>query len=113
MSRIDLIWDVYLLNPLKASKRKKRGQGQKVKLTPRGLILSDLRGFLHNEENKVALFAFLASAFRFEQVPGKVIITTIKEEVYASPLSDCVADIDDCNHEEADSRMILHAFSCV
>ena len=41
-----------------------------------------------------------------------MIVTTIKEKVYASPPSVCVGDIDDCHHEEADSRMILHAFSC-
>ena len=83
----------------------KRGQGQKVKVTPRGLV--------RIRENKEALFAFLASEIRFEEVPGKFIVTTITEKVFASPPSDCVADIDDCNHEEADSRMILHAFSWV
>ena len=66
--------------------------------------------FLHVDSNKKALFSFLASALQTVVVPdGKILLTTQDEEVKSKPLSD-VSLIQPCTHEEADSRMVLHAW---
>ena len=70
----------------------------------------NLKEFLRVDANKKELFSFLA-----EQIPtvdfgqGKQVITTKGEQVLCSPLRLDTCILTPCNHEEADTRMLVHA----
>ena len=66
--------------------------------------------FLHVDSNKKTSFGFLAAALETMTVPtGKILLTTQEEEVRSNPPSD-LSQLQPCTHEEADSRMLLHAW---
>ena len=66
--------------------------------------------FLRVDYNKKTLFSFLADALQTMAIPeGKTLLTTFEEEVKSKSPSD-VSQIQPCTHEEADSRMMLHAW---
>ena len=58
--RLDVIWDVYLADSLKAGTKSKRGQGQRRKVLPLAPLPSTWKSFLKNDENKSDLFCFLS-----------------------------------------------------
>ena len=59
-SRIDLVWDVYLPDSLKASTREKRGKGTRKRVGPSTVMPKNWKDFLRVNENKNELFAFLS-----------------------------------------------------
>ena len=61
VSRVDLVWDVYVAESLKQSAREKRGSGQRRKVFPSTRIPSDWKGFLRVDQNKDELFKLLAN----------------------------------------------------
>ena len=67
------------------------------------------KSFLRVDENKTALFQFLAVQLSQMDVPdGKVVLTTREENVFANGQALDKAGLEPCNHEEADTRMLLH-----
>ncbi|XP_065060733.1 uncharacterized protein LOC135687992 [Rhopilema esculentum] len=110
-SRIDLVWDVYKVDSLKKSLRDKRGSGQRRKVMASTRIPTDWKGFLKVDENKDELFKFLANKLVSLTIPdGKEIYTTYGDDVLW--LSSTQRDVDylvPCSHEEADTRLIVHA----
>ena len=56
-------------------------------------------------ENKTELFHFLAKQVVSCHVEGKELYSTYEEQVLSSPPRD---DTEQCSHEEADKRLILH-----
>ena len=58
--RLDIVWDVYLADSLKAGTKSKRGQGQRRKVLPLAPLPSTWKSFLKNGENKSNLFCFLS-----------------------------------------------------
>ena len=59
-NRIDIVWDVYLADSLKASMREKRGKGTRKRVAPSTVMLKNWTDFLRVDENKTELFAFLS-----------------------------------------------------
>ena len=67
------------------------------------------KSFLRVDDNKTALFHFLANQISLIDVPnGKVIVTTLGENVLVNGTDLERAGLEPCNHEEADTRMLLH-----
>lgn len=60
VNRVDIVWDVYRQDSLKASTREKRGSGQRRKVLLTTRIPSNWRNFLRVDENKSELFLLLA-----------------------------------------------------
>jgi len=87
VSRLDLVWDTYLADSLKGSTRAKRGQGVRRRVVAAAAIPGNWQNFLRVDSNKTELFRFLLS----------------------KPLLPDLTSLTPCNHEEADSRMLLHA----
>ena len=112
-SRIDVVFDRYFDNSIKDAAREKRGTSCERTVRPEMRVPKNWNGFLSNSNNKVKLFMFLAEniiAFR----TAKTIVATHASKV----ISNCSEDnqIDGyatCTHEEADTRMILHARKAV
>ena len=61
--RLDIVWDVYLANSLKAGTKSKQGQGQRRKVLSLAPLPSTWKSFLKNDENKSDLFCFLSKIF--------------------------------------------------
>lgn len=110
VKRVDVIWDSYKQDSLKESTRRNRGTGTPLHVTEQTSIPQNWGTFLRVDSNKKTLFSFLASALQTIDVPdGKILLTTHDEEVKSKPPSD-VSLIQPCTHEEADTRMVLHAW---
>ena len=63
-NRVDLVFDEYRQDSLKAATREKRGSGQRRKVLPNALIPCDWKGFLRVDENKTELFRYLSEKVR-------------------------------------------------
>ena len=106
-SRVDIVWDEYIPNNLKAM-RKKRGPGTRRRVQPNSKIPGNWEEFLKVSENKKELFAFLAQQSVTIQTEKKVISTFGKSILLNSPRED-ISRLSPCAHEEADTRLLLHA----
>ena len=85
--RVDIVWDSYISGSLKECTREKRGSGVRRNVSSHVKIPSNWMAFLRDSTNKSELFQVLSykiSVFDFS--PNKIV----------------------CNHEEADTRIIVH-----
>ena len=95
MERIDLVWDKNESDSLKSTTRINREQGVRRRVE-RGVKLPvDWNSFLRVDDNKTELFKYLAEQTIAIQDKGKEVLSTSD-----TPRS----------HEEADTRLLLHAF---
>jgi len=63
---------------------------------------------LRNEDNKLALYALVAQALISTISPNETtIVVTLRDEVVSNQVLD-VSEIAPCDHEEVDTRMLLH-----
>ncbi|KAK3731974.1 hypothetical protein QZH41_003373 [Actinostola sp. cb2023] len=104
--RVDVIWDVYLPDSLKAGTREKRGSGTRRRVLPSSNLPKNWKGFLRVNDNKTELFHFLANQLQSVYVEGKEVYTTYDDCVLSSPHRQGMSQ---CSHEEADTRIMLHA----
>ena len=107
---MDLVWDRYIEDSLKSTARVKRGKGVRRRVVAGGVIPGNWQNFLHVDKNKTELFSFLSKAllkaFNHE---GKQLVITDGESILSKPLLHDPDSLSPCSHEEADSRMLLHA----
>ena len=106
--RLDVVWDQYVEHSLKEEVRVGRGVGSRRRVLDNTVIPKNWASFLRNNTNKKELFCFLAEKLASQNVHGKQIYTTHLDKVLST--SELKDEIDICNHEEADTRMLLHAF---
>ena len=108
-SRLDLVWDTYRADSLKASARAKRGKGVRRRVVAEGAIPSNWQNFLRVDTNKTQLFKFLSEALLlWFNLKDKQLVVTDGEEVCSKPPLSELSSLAPCTHEEADSRMMLH-----
>ncbi|KAG7176822.1 hypothetical protein Hamer_G000003 [Homarus americanus] len=101
-SRLDVVWNCYLKSgSLKATVRCNRGKGIRRRVTASGPLPSNWQNFLRNSDNKEELFSFLS-----EQ--DMQLVVKEKTGTHCSIPED-TANLAPCNHEEADTRMMVHA----
>ena len=111
VTRIDLVWDVYLKDSLKAGLREKRGKGFRKRVISSATMPKpkEWGDFLRVDENKTELFKFLSSELIKKPCPeGKIIIATDEASVLSSSQDVTLDTISPCIQEEADTRVILH-----
>ena len=109
IQRLDIVWDQYFENSLKAATRIKRGKGTQHKVEASAKISS--RGwskFLREDKNKSRLIAFLADQILLINCQGKLLYSTKGNSVISSSaeIRHCHT-LSQCTHEEADTRMLL------
>ena len=117
VKRLDAVWDRYFSNSLKQSTREKRTlneitQAQRVcDTTP---IPSNWESFLRNEKNKVELFHYLSESMKTFETNEKVLVTTDGESAIVCSQTNIMdlESLQDCKHEEADTRILLHVANC-
>ncbi len=112
--RLDIVFDVYHENSLKRGTRERRGFGNRRIVSGSTPIPANWQGFLRVDENKTDLYHFLAEAVVASPVQeGKQVCVTYDDSVLSSPQVSDVQFISPCSHDEADTRIILHAAHCV
>ena len=109
--RVDIVWDKYIENSLKATTRSHRGTGVRRRVTPTNQLPRNWSSFLRQDSNKRELFMFLADFASSLEVHGQVITTYGQDVRCTSPRE--TACLSPCTHEEADTRMFLHAADAV
>ena len=62
VSRLDLVWDSYVVDSLKATARAKRGKGVRRRVVDSAPIPANWKNFLRVDLNKKELFSFLSKA---------------------------------------------------
>ena len=103
--RIDIIFDTYLESSLKAATRQKRGQGIRRRVAGENKCPGNWPQFLKDTRNKDELNTFLAESLTPLSYPaGRQLFITCQEHV----LSNGTITMEDSDHEDADSRMMLH-----
>ena len=107
VTRLDVVWDQYVERSLKDQVRVGRGVGCRKPVLNNTTMPKNWASFLRNNTNKKELFCFLAEKLAAQNIHGKEIYTTYLDKVLST--SEFKDEIDSCNHEEADTRMILHA----
>ena len=103
--RMDLVFDVYQPSSLKT--RTKRGRGVRRRVESKGKIPQNWQNFLRNNDNKTDLFNFLADKISQMSTPNTVIVT--RENDVASNHEVSMDGLAPCCHEEADTRIFVHA----
>ena len=112
VQRLDIIWDRYIENSLKAQTRNKRGKGVRRRVQAHVRLPANWGEFLKVDSNKTELFLYLAE--QTTNLPcetNKCILSTSDILVLSSSV-DVMSHISPCTHEEADTRLILHASDC-
>eukprot|EP00794_Sanderia_malayensis_P002124 gene2124-2410_t len=107
VERVDIIWDIYIPNSLMERARRKRGQGIRRKVTPTGFMPKNWQSFLPCDENKDKLFQYLSMLITSQEIEDKLVVSNYGEIV----LSNSSIRWDEMapgNHEEADTRLLLH-----
>lgn len=105
--RTDIVFDVYKADSLKAETRSRRGYGARRRVTDKGNIPQNWQSFLRDNTNKTELFSFLADKIVELCRTNTVIVTRLDGVVYNKPIN--TQGLMPCNHEEADTRMFVHA----
>ena len=109
-TRIDLVWDVYLNDSLEGTARLNHGQGIRRRVVGTGVIPGNWQNFLHVDSNKTELFSYLSQTV--SQMPladEKQVYVTNGVQVLNNPRKEDNAALNPCGHEEADTRMMVHA----
>ena len=110
-SRVDVVWDQYFNNSLKSQTRSKRGKGIRRRVEASSSLPSNWNEFLRIDANKIELFAFLVKHIS-QMVITKEIVTTSGSDVLCIPTQD-TSCLTPCDHEEADTRIIVHLADAV
>ncbi|VDI52493.1 Hypothetical predicted protein [Mytilus galloprovincialis] len=113
-SRIDVILDKIRQDRFKATTRGKRGKGIRRRVQTDSTIPSNWELFLRIDDSKTELFAYLAEQLLTltASVQTTVVLTKGSEEVCNKPDKNN-GNLSPCNHEEADTRILLHVADAV
>ena len=111
--RVDLVWDVYKSNSLKAHTRQTRGSGTTTRVARNTPLPRQWQKFLRSDENKTQLFSFLADEVLTLNINLGTVVTTCGSEARSNKVNISLDRVSPCSHEEADTRLILHVFSAI
>ena len=64
-TRVDIVWDTYVFDSIKASTREKRGRGIRRKVAGKNKVPGKWNDFLRDDNNKNELFDFLSGKLSF------------------------------------------------
>ena len=104
--RADVVWDTYIRSTIKESAREKRGKGIRRKVAVQNKLPGNWPDFLRDSKNKQELFTFLSEKIASTAWPdGKQVFITSGIRVVGTERSHSMLP---CNHEEADTRIMIH-----
>lgn len=112
-NRIDIVFDVYVENSIKDIERQRRTSGELIlqKIIPTAEI-KQWNSLLSHNENKNKLVIFIVDWWRKhpDLMKGRNVIITCKEKAFKFGKDD-ICEVPELfsDHEEADTRILLHA----
>ena len=110
IERIDVVFDVYRQKSIKASTREDRGIGSRVRVVETTPVIRNWRNFLRVNENKEELFRLIAAkCVNNNRLSNVQLVFTAGENVLTNNDSIENLSLAPCNHEEADTRVFVHA----
>ena len=107
--RIDVCFDIYKDDSLKLQTRENRGAGIRTVVRENTPTPKDFKSFMRNNSNKTELFGMFATTLAGFQGNTQV-VASLNNHVLTNTESFNASQVSHCNHEEADTRVILHAF---
>ena len=108
-SRVDVVWDVYLLESLKRTTRQKRGKGVRRRVSPSTTIPKSRKDFLRVDDNKTEQFKFLAQHVTCLTVDeGEVLYATSAQNVLSSTCQEELSNLTPCSQ-----RRLIHVSYCM
>ncbi len=112
--KVDVVWDTYIRNSLKASTRERRDKGIRRRVSATTLLPMKWDDFLRVAENKTELFKFLSEQLKKYPVHnGKMVYATNEKDVLSTMADADLSNLSPCSQEEADTLLLLHAFNAV
>ena len=110
-TRVDIVWDTYIADSIKASTKEKRGKGIRRKVAGKNKLQGKRNDFLRDETNKTELFYFLSERVSAEEFPqDKEVYITCGINVLSKGTDHLMQP---CHHEEADTRLVVHLVDAV
>ena len=110
--RVDVVLDSYFNNSLKEGTRDKRGKGLRRKVADSNKLPGKWQDFLKDSNNKRELFTFLSEKVATAQFQeGKTVVITSGNTVISK--GGDVPDMQANDHEEADTKIVLHLLNAL
>ena len=109
LRRLDIVFDTYLQNSIKSETRERRGHGIRISVRKETPIYKKFQEFMRNDNNKTELFQMIANSTTWDYSTTTIIATNLNGVVTNSIVED-VSALQPCNHEEADTRLLLHVY---
>ena len=104
---VDMVCDAYWKESLKAATRTTRCKCIRRHVEGYKQVPSNWQECMRIDENKSELFRLISDRIVDEEFPGQVIVTRDDEVLSSAPCD--LAGLMSCTHEEADTRMSVHA----
>lgn len=109
--RVDIVWDQYHKSSIKGCTREKRGTGTRQRVSSSAKVPGNWQSFLANAENKKELFSFLSAKLVEIDLPNdKSVYITSGDQVLSAGDGPPMGQ---CNHEEADTRVVVHLLHAI
>ena len=108
--RIDVVFDTYKHESLRAATRSKRGKGARRKVQHDTVVPNNWRAFLRLGENKSELFRYLSNQMATAGLIDQALICAFDDTCFPNNPDIDLTSMVRCNHEEADTRVFLHCF---
>lgn len=105
VSRLDFVFD--RPDSIKGQTRESRGKGVRNSVRKETPIYKKFQEFMRNDDNKTELFKMLSESIIHSDVERCNVIATSADDVAANTTED-LSSLHPCNHEEVDSRLLLH-----
>ena len=109
VERVDVVWDRYLPDSLEDSAQGKKGKDIRRCIRPDTRIPGNWTAFLRVDKSKQELFLYLADQLTTIGTDHGEVVSTKNETVVFNNDRTDTADLSPCTHEEADTRLLLHA----
>ncbi len=111
--RVDVLFDIYIANSLKASVREKRGEGRLQLVKSNVKLPLSWSKFLRIDQNKRELFKFLGNEIVESSGHSNQVLICTTEDTAISNMEIDLSSISPCDHEESDSRIMVHVSDAV
>ena len=108
-SRLDLVWDNYVIDSLKATARAKRGKAVCRRVVESAPIPKNWQDFLRVDINDRTVQFPVKELIHSFDTENKEPVVTDGDRVLCVPPQQDIDSLAPCNHEAADSRMMLQS----